>query len=614
MEHWDASLREAKASPDFAKLVALARSQIDFLQTIKLDRLLEAATAGGSFEGERPMLRVAILGSSTVDYLLPGVRVGLLRREFTARLHVTEYGQYRQELLNPTSALHQFAPQVVLFAFDAGHLIGRSDGLIADPDAALHRVIGDLRGLWRSARDQFGCQVVQQTVLQTFQPAMGSNEQRLPGSPYQLVHRINEELARIADEEHVDLLMLDQHVAADGIKAWHDPALWHRAKQEIATTAMPLYGDLVARLVAAHQGKSAKCLVLDLDNTLWGGVIGDDGLDGIILGQGSALGEAFVSFQSYVKTLSQRGIILAVCSKNDEANALEAFGSHPEMVLRRSDIAAFVANWNDKASNLRDIAARLNIGIESLVFADDNPFERNLIRAELPQVAVPELPEDPALFAERIAAAGYFEAVAITDEDRTRNELYRANAQRESLKEAATDLNGYLQSLQMELHARRFDRVGLQRIVQLINKTNQFNLTTRRYTEAEVDRIIDDPNRIGLQLRLVDRLGDNGVIAIVIGEKSGDELIIDTWLMSCRVLGRGVENATLNLLAKAAVEMGVRQLVGMFKPTAKNGMVRDLFSNLGFAKVAETPKRPEHWTLAIWDYCPREAIINVVEG
>jgi FkbH-like protein len=423
---------------------------------------------------------------------------------------------------------------------------------------------------------------------------------------------LNAAIRLAADQEGVDLLALDDAVARHGLAAWHDPALWHRAKQEISPAATPMYGDLVARLVAAGKGKSAKCLVLDLDNTCWGGVIGDDGLNGIVLGQGNALGEAFVGFQSYAKALSQRGIILAVCSKNDEANALEPFDKHPDMVLRTPDIACFVANWQDKAANLRAIASRLNIGIDSLVFADDNPFERELVRAELPEVAVPELPEDPALYADCIARAGYFEAVAITEEDRVRNAMYRANAEREALLDTATDMAGYLQALEMQLHVRPFDPVGLPRITQLINKSNQFNLMTRRYTEAEVARVMDDPAAIGLQLRLVDRLGDNGIIAVVIGERAGADLVIDTWLMSCRVLGRGVEEATLQTLAEAARAHGARALIGQYRPTPKNGMVREHYAKLGFAKLDDLADGTERWKLVLDDYCPNPTCITIV--
>jgi FkbH-like protein len=355
--------------------------------------------------------------------------------------------------------------------------------------------------------------------------------------------------------------------------------------------------------------------VLDLDNTLWGGVVGDDGLAGLVIGQGSALGEAFVAFQDYVRELSRRGVILAVCSKNDEANAFEPFDSHPEMVLRRGDIASFVANWGDKPSNLRAIAAELNIGLDSLVFVDDNPFERSLVRRELPIVAVPEIGDDPALYAGTLADAGYFEGVAITEEDRARTGQYQNNRARESLKASTTDLGSYLCGLEMQLIWRRFDDIGLQRTVQLINKTNQFNLTTRRYSEEEVLGVMRDPRAFGLQLRLLDRFGDNGVIAIVIGRMQGEEdCLIDTWLMSCRVLGRQVEPTTLNLVADAAKGLGARRLVGEYVQSKKNGMVRDHYTRLGFTTVAEGEDGGTRNVLDLAPFVPAATFIEVKEG
>jgi FkbH-like protein len=353
---------------------------------------------------------------------------------------------------------------------------------------------------------------------------------------------------------------------------------------------------------------------MDLDNTLWGGVVGDDGLEGIILGQGSALGEAFVAFQEYARELSRRGIILAVCSKNDEANALEPFEKHPEMILKRADIACFVANWSDKAANIRAIAEQLNIGLDSLVFIDDNPFERTLVRQELPMVAVPEVGDDPATFAQTIADAGYFEGFAVTQEDRERSGQYQGNRMREALKASATDLPSYLRSLEMELTWRKFDNIGLSRTVQLINKTNQFNLTTRRYTEEDVLAVMGNKRAFGLQLRLVDRFGDNGIISIVIGKMQEDaDLLIDTWLMSCRVLGRQVEPTTLNLVASQARALGARRLVGEYIPTKKNGMVRDHYTKLGFKTVQEDAG----CTRAVLDlegFNPPDTFISVREG
>jgi FkbH-like protein len=598
--------------------VALANTRLDFVKTNALGNAVYKLFAGAPPKGlSTKPIRLALLGSSTMAHLHSAIRVAALRRGLWVEIYENDYGQYWQELADPSSGLNEFKPTTILLALDAYHLaagVGTHLGA-ADVDQLFAEATGRIRECWRLARDNFHCPVIHQTALPLHPELLGNNEHRLPGSRQAFVARVNQEVRAMADADGVDVLSLDARAAADGLKAWHDPVLWHNGKQEISPTAAPVYGDLIGRLLGAKQGKSYKCLVLDLDNTVWGGVVGDDGLAGLVLGQGSAAGEAFVAFQEYARDLSRRGVILAVCSKNDEANALEPFEQHPEMVLRRNDIASFVANWNDKPSNLKAIAAELNIGIDSLVFVDDNPFERNLVREELPMVAVPEVSEDPASYAQTIADAGYFEGVSITDEDRVRSQQYQSNREREALKASVTDLDSYLRGLEMQLIWKRFDQVGLQRTVQLINKTNQFNLTTRRYSEEDVLALIDDPRAFGLQLRLIDRFGDNGIIGIVIGKMSGDDdLLIDTWLMSCRVLGRQVEPTTLNLVADSAKRLGARRLLGDYLPTKKNGMVRDHYSKLGFT-VAET--RDDGSSRSILDlptFVPAGTFIEVREG
>ena len=525
-----------------------------------------------------------------------------------------DYGQYASALADGDSALRAWGPDTVLFAFDAPHLCA-GFGPQLSTDAAedrLSRIQAMIEQVWATARAA-GCGVIQQTILPTAPPMLGQNEHRLPGSPATVILRLNERLRHMADRAGADLISIDLEAAKDGIRAWHDPMLWHRAKQDVHPLAAPVYGDMVGRLVAARQGRSSKALVLDLDNTLWGGVIGDDGIENIVLGQGSALGEAYVAFQAYAAALTQRGIILAVCSKNDEANALEPFDKHPEMVLKQGDIACFVANWNDKASNLREIAHRLNIGLDSLVFVDDNPAERAIVRKELPMVAVPELPEDPALYASSLAAGGWFEAAQLTDEDRVRSGQYQATLQRDAMRASVTDMDGYLDSLRMELRWSRFDRIGLTRIVQLVNKTNQFNLTTRRTTEAEIAALITDHQALTLQMRLQDQFGDNGIIAIVYGHLNGPALEIDAWLMSCRVLGRGVEVATLGLIAQEATRLGAMRLVGEYRPTSKNGMVRDHYAQLGFTQCPAGVDGMTRWTLPLSSPIPPASHMRIVE-
>ena len=583
VENWRERINAVARDGDFADLLGLARSRLDFVQTNAIDQILRRRWPERPPGFDARPVRLALLGSSTLSHLSAGLRVAGLRAGLWLEIYEGGYGQMLQEFDDPRSGLHAFRPDAVLFAHDSERLAAGVDAAdsSAAVDDALARLTGELVALWRKARAA-GMGVLQQTAAPAPPTLLGSNEHRLPGSRAAFLVRVNHALRALADAEGVDLVALDAATARDGLAAWRDPALWARAKQEVRPAAAPMYGEMVVRLLAARLGRSRKCLALDLDNTLWGGVIGDDGLNGIVLGQGSALGEGFLAVQAYAKELSRRGIILAVCSKNDEANAWEPFDKHPEMILRRADIACFVANWDDKAANIGLIAQRLNIGLDSLVFLDDNPFERTRVREALPMVAVPEAPDEPALVPDLLALAGYFEAVALTAEDRGRTEQYRGNSDREALRDASGDLAAYLSSLQMRLIWGRFDEANKQRIVQLINKTNQFNLTTRRYTESEYDAMLRDEAVVGLHLRLIDRFGDNGLIGVVISRVEADALAIDLWLMSCRVLGREVERATLGLLVGEARARGLSRLVGEFIPTAKNGMVRDLYARLGF--------------------------------
>jgi FkbH-like protein len=608
----------ADAGCPWQAAVALANTRLDFTRTNALDDLIRRHHPQPPVGiGTRPV-RLAVLGSGTLAHLHAGIRVALLRRNIHAVTYENAYGQYLQELLDGGSGLHAFRPDTVLFAFDPYHLTqGVEASMSADEaDAALRHRLDGIVQCWTRAGEAFGAAILQQTALDVFPPVLGNNEHRLPGSRGGFIARLNERLRQAAEENGIDLLALDSAAARDGVRGWHDPALWHRAKQEVSPARAPSYGELVARMIAARQGRSYKCLVLDLDNTLWGGVIGDDGLNGIVLGQGSALGEGFAAVQDYAKELARRGVILAVSSKNDEANALEPFDRHPEMLLRRGDIACFRANWQDKAANIRAIAQDLNIGLDSLVFLDDNPFERNLVREQLPMVAVPEVPDDdPALVPGVLADAGYFESLGITREDRERTAQYQENRARDQLRASATDIEAYLRQLEMRLLWNRFDEIGLQRVVQLINKTNQFNLTTRRHTEADVRAIMADPLAFGLQIRLLDRFGDNGIIAIVIGRMNADrDLLIDTWLMSCRVLGRGVETATLNLVAAQASGLGAARLIGHYLPTAKNGMVREHYTKLGFTPVSQAADGESLAVLELADFAPRPVFIHVAEG
>jgi FkbH-like protein len=601
----------------WGEAVALANAPLNFGQTNALDEAMRRAFPTPPPGLATKPVRLALLGSPTLAHLHAGIRVAGLRRGIWIETYENDFGQYQQELADHESDLYAFKPTAILLALDAHHLAAGVTAGMDQPaaDAALAEVVERVQEIWRLAREGLRCPIIHQLSPPVHPLVLGSNEHRAGGSRAAFIARLNAALRPLADAAGVHLLALDDRVARDGLAAWYNPTLWHHAKQEIDPRAAPLYGDLVGRLLAALQGRAFKALVLDLDNTVWGGVVGDDGLEGIVIGQGSAGGEAYVAFQEYARELSRRGIILAVCSKNDEANALEPFEKHPEMILRRGDIASFVANWSDKANNIRAIAAELNIGLDSLVFVDDNPFERNLVRQELPMVAVPEVTDDPVSYIRAVSDAGYFEGLTVTDEDRERTGQYQGNKARDALKASATDLESYLRGLEMQLIWRRFDRIGLQRTVQLINKSNQFNLTTRRYTEEDILAVMADPAAFGLQLRLLDRFGDNGVIAIIIGRlRDGGDLYIDTWLMSCRVLGRQVEPTTLNLIAQEAKTLGARRLIGEYLPTKKNAMVREHYARLGFTTTETSPDGGNVNMLDLSGYTPTPTFIHVTEG
>jgi FkbH-like protein len=398
--------------------------------------------------------------------------------------------------------------------------------------------------------------------------------------------------------------------SAVGLQRWYDERQWFWGRLAFAPSLVPLYSDFVSRLLAAVRGKSRKCLVLDLDNTLWGGVVGDDGVDELALSEGDPRGEAYLAVQTMALQLKERGIVLAICSKNDEETARAPFRSHPGMLLKEQDIAIFIANWNDKASNLRTISEKLSLGLDSMVLLDDNPAERALVRQTLPMVGVPEL-GDPSLFVQTVLSAGYFEAITFSQEDRARAAHYQANANREALMAGTTDMESFLRSLNMEIRFRPFDPGGRKRIAQLINKTNQFNLTTRRYTEHQVCEMEARADVFTLQVALSDQFGDNGTIGIVISREETNGWEIDTWLMSCRVLNRRVEECVCNHLVESARHRGVQRIRGRYIPTPRNGIVRPLYQKLGFQLVSRDDQE-EIWQLELPEYVPFKVPIRVL--
>jgi len=379
-----------------------------------------------------------------------------------------------------------------------------------------------------------------------------------------------------------------------GTLAAEDARGWFESKQPFSPRLLIDAGREMSRLILGLRTPPKKVLVLDLDNTLWGGVVAEDGLEGIEIGDTSPRGEAFKAFQRAIVSLKQRGVLLAVCSKNDHARAIEPFERHPEMVLRASDFVSFKANWEPKSDNLRRMADELGLGLDSFVFVDDNPAEIEIVRQFAPAVTTLLLSADPADYVGQLQDCRLFEPRSITVEDVNRTQQYRAERERQAASSSAADMNSYLESLAMEGFVREFNRVDAPRLAQLINKSNQFNLTTRRRTEAEVYDLIGRQDHVCLSMRLADRFGDHGLISIVIGRVDGALLEVDTWLMSCRVLKRQVEETMLNELSRLARLKGCSSILGVYLATAKNEMVRDFYSRMGFRTRTATDDRGEY--------------------
>lgn len=582
------------------RLQHLACHALSSTQLVRLAKSINEARASQASLAPLTPFRLGVLGNGTLDTIVPALVASAARHGIALECTVAEYDQFLQEAISPDSPINRDRPDAVLIALDyRGLNLQCTLGDPAAEEAGIDDALGILTTIRQALHRHSGAISIVQTVAPPPEGLFGSFDRLLPGTTRHMVDALNraivDSMSGTADVL-LDIAALGETV---GLAQWHSPAQWNMAKLPFADDFVPLYADHVVRLIAALRGKSRRCLVLDLDNTLWGGVIGDDGLDGIKLAQGDPTGEAFLTVQKLALALRERGIALAVSSKNNDDVARAPFRDHPEMLLREDHLAVFQANWDDKATNLTAIADALSLGLESLVLLDDNPAERALVRRLVPQVAVPELPDDPALFARTLAAAGYFEAIAFSDEDRRRAAFYQGNAQRVALAQRVGSLDDFLASLDMTIEFRPFDSVGRQRIAQLINKSNQFNLTTRRYTEAEVEAAQRDPGCFTLQVRLTDRFGDNGMISVIICRDRGDATWeIDTWLMSCRVLGRGVETAVLTELSHHARERGIRSLIGIYRPTNRNAMVREHYPKLGFAQHSEDQDGTTEWQIS----------------
>jgi FkbH-like protein len=576
----------------------LATYALDAIALGRLTKVIDRVRADGRSLAPLTPFKLGILGNGTIDFIVPAFVASAARHGIALECFKSDYDQIIQEALNPDSRINRARPDAVLIALDYRGLPlrfipGDAAGTTAGVEGAL-----DYLASIREALRENGCPIsIVQTLAPPAEGLFGSLDRLVPGTARRVIEQFNIGLAGSLQGAHNVLFDVAALAETVGLANWHSPAWWNLAKLPFADEYVPVYADHLARLLGAIRGKSRRALVLDLDNTVWGGIIGDDGMDGIRVSQGDAVGEAHLTVQRMALALRERGIVLAVSSKNIDEVARQPFREHPEMLLKEDHIAVFQANWDDKATNIRAIADELSLGLDAIVFLDDNPAERGLIRQVLPQVAVPELPDDPALYARTLAAAGYFESVAYSDEDRKRAVFYQNNARRVSLQKKVGDLQAYLTSLNMEITFRPFDAVGRARITQLINKSNQFNLTTRRYTEADVADAERDPNVFTLQVRLTDAFGDNGMISVILCRpRDGHTWEIDTWLMSCRVLGRQVESMVLREILHHARARDIHRLIGTYRPTERNSLVRDHYSKLGF-QLVDTANGATTWQL-----------------
>ena len=570
-------------------------TQITFQQLKKLSKTDASAL---------PQYSLAVLGDCATQHLATalrgyGVSAGIRLNVFDA-----DYDQIDAQVMAPDSELYRFAPQGVLLQMCTEKL---QEAFYDCPPEARASFAEDTYARIRQIWSRIGSRIPA-TVLQCNFPLIddgvfGQFGNKTEQSFLFQQRKLNYLLMQGCQEaKNTFLIDLDALQTALGRSTFADPKLYYVAKMPISLAALPAAAKLVVDVVRSLQGAVKKCLVLDLDNTLWGGVIGDDGLSGIQIGE-LGTGHAFSDFQRWLKELKNRGILLTVCSKNNEDTAKEPFEKHPEMVLRLEDFSMFVANWEDKARNIRTIQQALNIGMDSMVFLDDNPFERELVRTMIPEITVPELPEDPALYLQYLRGLDLFETASYSREDAGRTEQYREKAQRAAFEAAFQSYDDYLEALQMRASAAAFDPFHYPRIAQLTQRSNQFNLRTVRYTEAEIEALAQDDSRIGLYFTLKDKFGDHGLISVVVLEKQPeDTLFISEWLMSCRVLKRGMEEFIVDKILSVAAQQGFRRVVGEYIPTPKNAMVKDLYEQLGFARLengrfqAEVSGFPYHKT------------------
>jgi FkbH-like protein len=564
--------------------------------------------------GASKKIRIALLADFSSQQLSVMLKALFFKNGAYADILEAAFDSIDHAIYSDDSPLKNFSPVIVLILECCQSLRARYYGAKAGGAAVfLNEKADRAQERWDKIKEKYpGSVILQSNWVLPFERPFGSFSRKVPGTFLSIVESLNRMVTE-ASKSRGDVFMIDLESIASyaGKKTWFDERLWALYKYPCALEYFPHVAQAIIDITLALKGSVIKCVVVDLDNTLWGGVIGDDGLEGIHLGHGDE-GEAFVLFQHYLLELKKRGILLAVCSKNDPENARLPFRRHPEMVLREDDFAVFVANWEDKPANILLIQETLNIGFDSILFLDDSAFERNFVRKRFPEVLVPELPEDPADYVKVLSELNLFETTSYSPIDSVRTQQYQEEFRRKVIKSKFENHDDYLRSLDMEIILERFSPENLGRISQLIQRSNQFNLATRRYTEAQCESFMrDEAGFFPLCVTLKDRFGDYGLIlcAVVSWEKT--VAVIEEWVMSCRVLFRGVEQCAMNQIVEMVRQKGIGRIVGRFVPSDKNKIVKDFYRNFGFKLSAEESGGASSWELEVNGYSPTQILMEI---
>lgn len=556
-----------------------------------------------------PTLKVALVGDTATQFLAIALKGMAIEKGYRLDLMEADFNQVERQLLDASSEVYDFGADY-LIVFQSTHKLLSTYNKM--PKEKQHLLADERLDFVRTIADSFNKRIIYFNYPEIDDSVFGSYANKVESSFVYQIRKLNFNLMDISRDYSnffiCDIAALQNKMGRDEL--FH-PAVYIGSEMVLSVKAIPYVASRAMDIMVSIEGKFKKCLILDLDNTVWGGIVGDDGWEKLEIGHELGIGKAFTEFQQWALKLKNRGVILAVCSKNNEETAKEPFVHHPGMVLKLDDIAVFVANWENKADNIRTIQSILNIGFDSMVFLDDNPFERNIVRENIPGITVPELPEDPAAYLEYLYGLNLFETATFSDADESRTRQYQVEAQRAATKISFTNETEFLQSLEMVSEVRPFNSFNTPRVSQLSQRSNQFNLRTIRYTEAEIQTISNDTSYEGFSFTLQDKFGDNGLICVVILKKLDHEtLFIDTWFMSCRVLKRGMENFTLNTLVEYARKNNFKTIMGEYIPTAKNGMVENHYTQLGFSHVGDSDRNL--YRLSVESYQPKECYIQTV--